>query len=36
MKIVILNSRERFRKEDLEKLDKYEAVFYQDKHTWCE
>lgn len=31
MKIVILNSRSRFRKEDLAILDKYNAVFYENK-----
>lgn len=29
MKIVVLNSRERFRKEDLKRLAKYKAVFYE-------
>lgn len=36
MKIVLLNSRDRFRKEDLEKLDKYNPVFYQNKDNKLE
>lgn len=36
MKIVILNSRERFRKEDLEKLDNRGTVFYENKNNKLE
>ncbi len=36
MKIVILNSRERFRDEDLKRLDEYNAVFYQEKNNKLE
>lgn len=36
IKIIILNSRSRFRKEDLEKLDQKKAVFYEQKGTKLE
>lgn len=36
MKIVVLNARDRFRKEDLEALDKQGAVFYEGKATKLE
>ncbi|MBD3155907.1 MAG: hypothetical protein GF368_04600 [Candidatus Aenigmarchaeota archaeon] len=36
MKIIVLNSRDRFRKEDLKRLDEHKAVFYEQRRTKLE